>query len=116
MREETLLPVLERTEQRWCAVIYYFESKDDENEKVREGENESKRKEREGGLGLGAHPSSFFPLLFLYIYIFVFAFFISTVELGVSREVDPPRRVAWKGLLIALRYHAGGRRVEPGRL
>lgn len=38
----------------WCAVIYYFESKDDENEKV-----------------------------------------------------DPPRRVAWKGLLIALRYHAG---------
>lgn len=53
----------------WCAVIYYFTSKDEDNDKVHRAKI---RKED------------------LY-----------------SVEVDI-RAVAWKGLLIALRYHAGG--------
>ena len=61
----------------WCAVIYYFTSKDEDNDKV--------------------HKEIIFDLF--------------------SREVDI-RAVAWKGLLIALRYHAGGQslRVHEDRL
>ena len=77
---------------RWCAVIYYFTSKDEDNEKARA--------------------------------LFVFACAVSCAEiqrvigvLGLARyrlsfslhilfEVDI-RSVAWKGLRIALLYHAG---------